>query len=93
MKNLITAAVIALGLASVPVLAQTTTPKAPATPQTSMDTTAEAKFKSADKDGNGMLSGAEATAYKSDMAKIDTNKDGNVSRDEFASAVKAGVIK
>ena len=28
-----------------------------------------------------------------DMAKIDTNKDGSVSRDEFASAVKSGVIR
>ncbi len=28
-----------------------------------------------------------------DLTKIDTNKDGKVSRDEFQSAAKSGVIK
>ena len=93
MKKLITATVIAFGMACVPAMAQTTTPKAPAAPQTTLDAAAEAKFKAADKDGNGMLSSTESSAYKADMAKIDTNKDGNVSRDEFASAVRSGVIK
>ena len=96
MNKLISTAVVALSLASVPVLAQTTAPKspvAPAAPVVTIDPAAEAKFKAADKDNNGTLSGAEISAFKADLAKIDTNKDGNVSRDEFASAVKAGVIK
>lgn len=95
-KTIITAVLVTL-FASGAAIAQTTAPKAPATPgtgtATSMDPAAETKFKAADKDGNGMLSSTEASAYKSDMGKIDTNKDGNVSRDEFASAVKSGVIK
>ena len=96
MNKLISTAVVALSLASVPVLAQTTAPKspaAPAAPVVTIDPPAEAKFKAADKDNNGALSGAEISAFKADLAKIDTNKDGNVSREEFASAVKAGVIK
>ena len=93
MKNIITASIITLGLAAVPAMAQSTAPKTPSAPATSMDPAADAKFKTADKDSNGTLSGAEVNAYKANMSKIDTNKDGNVSRDEFASAVRSGVIK
>lgn len=93
MMKIVTSVALAVALAATPVLAQTTAPKSPMAPTSTMDPAAEAKFKSADKDGNGTLSGAEVTAYKADMARIDANKDGSVSRDEFASAVKTGVIK
>jgi hypothetical protein len=53
----------------------------------------EAKFETADKNSSGTLEGAEVDAYKAAMAQIDTNKDGKVSREEFAAAVKAGTIK
>src|SRR5262245_35789792 len=93
--KMLTSAVLALALAAGPVLAQTA-PKAPTTPSApaaTMDSATEAKFKAADKDNNGVLEGAELNTYKADLAKIDTNKDGKVSRDEFAAAGKSGVIK
>ena len=53
----------------------------------------DAKFKAADKNANGSLDGAEVDAYKADLAKIDTDKDGKISSAEFAAASKSGVIK
>ena len=85
MQKLIAGAVLALALASGQALAQATPPAANAA--------AEAKFKAADKNSNGMLEGAELDAYKSAMTQADSNKDGKISRDEFAAATKAGHIK
>lgn len=83
--KLITGTFLALAFVAGPAVAQTTT----AAP----DAAVEAKFKAADKNGSGTLEGAEVDAYKANMTKIDTNKDGKVSREEFAAATKAGVIK
>ena len=100
MKRLLTGTLAVLALAAAPAFAQTTPP--PAAPATgaavepkskSPDTTAEAKFKAADKNHSGTLEGAEVDGYKTSMAQIDANKDGKISRDEFAAAVKAGYIK
>jgi EF hand len=88
MKKLVTGTFLALAMVAGPALAQTTPPAAPAA-----DPAVETKFKTADKNGNGTLEGAEVDAYKANLAKIDTNKDGKVSRDEFATAAKAGLIK
>jgi hypothetical protein len=55
--------------------------------------TVDAKFGAVDEDNSDSLDGAEVEAYKPAMAQIDTNKDGKISRDEFAAAVKAGTIK
>ncbi len=79
---------LALALASGPVFAQATPPKVPAA-----DAAVDAKFKAADKNNSGSLDGAELDAYKANMAKIDTDKDGKISRAEFAAAVKSGLIK
>ncbi len=97
---------IGIALSSSAALAQTSAPKTPVpaaptaapttatpAPAAKMEPAVEARFKASDKDGNGMLSGTELTAFTADLSKIDANKDGNVSRDEFASAVKSGVIK
>ena len=88
---------IAFAITSSAAIAQTTAPKSPGpattTPSATMEPAADAKFKAADKDGNGVLSGAELTGFAVETSKIDTNKDGNVSREEFASAMKSGVIK
>jgi hypothetical protein len=63
-------------------------------PSDSMQSAAgEAKFKAADKDSNGRLEGAETSAYKANMTKIDTDKDGKVTRNEFLAAFKSGTIK
>ena len=75
------AAVIALALTSV-VQAQTTPNPAD-----------EAKFKSADKNGNGTLEGAETDGFKASMTQIDTNTDGKITREEFLAASKSGVVK
>lgn len=92
--KLIPIALLATTVGSGMLAAQTTTPPtSPPPASVQLDAAAEAKFKAADKDNNGRLSGAEATAYKSDMAKIDTDKDGAISRAEFADAVKKGLIK
>lgn len=88
MMKLFTGTLLAVAVASSAALAQTTPPAAPAP-----DAAAEAKFKAADKNSNGTLEGAEVDAYKADLTKIDANKDGKVSRDEFAAASKAGTIK
>lgn len=65
----------------------------PAFAQTKAPDPADAKFTAADVNKSGVLEGAEVDKYKTDMAKIDTNKDGKIGKDEFAAAVKAGVIK
>ena len=57
------------------------------------DPAVEAKFEAVDEDSSGTLDGAEIEAYKPAIAQIDTNKDGKISREEFAAAVKAGIIK
>lgn len=94
---------LAILVASGAALAQTAAPGTPASPTiknapvapsaTTGDAASDAKFKAADKDNSGVLDGAELSAYKANMAKIDTDKDGKISRLEFAGAVKAGVIK
>ena len=94
MLKIIASSALAVALASSVALAQTTPPPAATAPSaTTMDPAAEAKFKAADKDNSGALEGAELSAYKADMTKIDTDKDGKVSRSEFAAGVKSGVIK
>lgn len=99
MKTLVTGTLLAVAMASSPVLAQTTTAPATSTPPAAttaapaMDAAVEAKFKTADKNNSGALDGAEVDLYKANITKIDTNKDGKVSRDEFAAATKAGDIK
>jgi hypothetical protein len=57
------------------------------------DPAVEAKFDAVDEDNSDSLDGAEVAAYKPAMAQIDTNKDGKISREEFAAAVTAGTIK
>ena len=53
----------------------------------------EGRFKKADVDGNGMVSRAEAEKAMPRLARhfdrIDANKDGQVTRDEWATARKA----
>ena len=94
MKTLMTGTLVALALAVTPALAQTQTNPQPPAKTAAADTAAvDAKFKAADKNGNGALEGAELDTYKATLAQIDSNKDGKVSRDEFAAASKAGVIK
>lgn len=83
--KLVTGTLLAVAIASSAALAQSTPPAAPAA-------AVEAKFKAADKNGNGALEGAEVDAFKVNLAKIDANKDGKISRDEFAAASKAGTI-
>ena len=87
MMKLVTGTLLAVAVASSAALAQTTPPAAPA-PSAAV----EAKFKAADKNNNGALEGAEVDAFKANLAKIDANKDGKISRDEFAAASKAGTI-
>ena len=86
--KLVSGTFLALMLASGTAFAQTTPPKAPAA-----DAAVDAKFKAADKNGNGSLDGAEVDAYKADLTKIDADKDGKISTAEFAAASKSGVIK
>jgi hypothetical protein len=52
-----------------------------------------AKFKAADKDGNGALEGAEINPFKASMTKIDTDNDGKITREEYAAASRSGVIR
>jgi len=84
----ITTTLVAFALASGNAFAQATPPKGPAA-----DAALVAKFKAADKNGNGSLDGTELEAYKANMAQIDTDKDGKISQVEFAAAIKAGHIK
>jgi len=86
MQKLITGTFLALAIVSGPALAQTK-------PTPAVDAAVEAKFKAADKNSSGTLEGAEIDAFKASLTQIDTNKDGKVSRDEFAAASKSGVIK
>ena len=99
MKTLLTGTFLVLTLASGQALAETTTtPSKPATTAAqpaapAADPATEAKFKAADKNGSGALETTEADAYKAVMAKVDTNKDGKISQDEFMAGSKAGLIK
>jgi Skp family chaperone for outer membrane proteins len=106
MIKLVTASVLALSLATGAALAQTAPTAPPATgssPPLAAAPTAPkadggdaaviAKFKAADKNANGALDGAEVDAFKADLVKIDTDKDGKISQVEYVSATKAGVIK
>jgi hypothetical protein len=83
-----TGAALAIALATGSAFAQTTPPKAPAA-----DAAVDAKFKAADKNSNGMLDGGELDAYKATLTSIDTDKDGKVSKIEFAAGMTAGHIK
>ncbi len=81
-----------------PAASSTTTPPAATTmpstgSATAMDAATDAKFKAADKANKGFIEGAALEPYKSVMVKVDTDKDGKISRAEFAAGVKAGVIK
>jgi EF hand len=58
-----------------------------------VDPAVEAKFEAVDEDNSGSLDGPEVEAYKPAMVQIDTDKDGKISREEFAAAVTAGTIK
>jgi hypothetical protein len=90
MRYAVIAAVIALAVTPV-ALAQGQQPSPPsATKPSAAD---EAKFKAADKNGNGALEGAETDAYKASMTRIDTDKDGKVTREEFLAAAKSGVLR
>jgi len=95
MQKLFASSLIALAVVSGSALAQTPAPKTQTPPAAAaaIDPAVDAKFKAVDKNNNGVLDGAELTLYKADMAKIDTDKDGKISRAEFAVAVKSGLIK
>jgi hypothetical protein len=100
MKKFISLSVLALTVAGGAAFAQTTAPapavKAPTAttaPAVTVDPATEAKFKAADKSGKGFIEGADLTPYKEMLTKVDTDKDGKISKVEFAAAVKAGVIK
>jgi EF hand len=58
-----------------------------------MDPAAEAKFKAADPKGTGFIEGAALKPFEPMLKEIDTDGDGRISRAEFASAVKAGIVK
>jgi len=100
MNKLAAASILAIAFAtSGAAWAQTTAPTAPATtpsataPAVTMDAATEAKFKAADKSGKGVIEGADVAPYKAVMDKVDTDKDGKISKAEFAAAAKAGIIK
>ena len=88
MLKLMTGTFVALALVAGSAIAQTTTPVA-----ATADAAIAAKFKAADKNGNGSLDGAELDAYKANLAKIDTDKDGKISMAEFTAASKSGLVK
>jgi hypothetical protein len=73
--------------------AATTAPASNKAPVVALDAAGEAKFKGFDKNANGALDGAEVAGFKDNMTKIDTDKDGKISKAEFAAALKGGVIK
>jgi hypothetical protein len=91
MRYPVLAAVVALALAPA-VYAQTQKPSG-SPPSATTQSADEEKFKAADKNGTGALEGPETDAYKANMTRIDTNKDGKVTREEFLAALKSGVIK
>jgi hypothetical protein len=100
MKTLFTGTLLALTMAAGQAFAQTTpTPTTPSAPAAQPATPsapagdAEAKFKAADKNNSGMLETTETDAYKAVLAKVDANKDGKISREEFMAGSKAGHIK
>jgi hypothetical protein len=94
MIKVVTGTLVALALIAGPALAQTTTPTTkPTTAAATGEAAVAAKFKGADKNGNGSLDGAELDSYKADLAKIDTDKDGKISLAEFQAANKSGVVK
>jgi EF hand len=100
MMKLTTASILALTMAlSGTAWAQTAPSTAPATkpsataPAVTMDPATEAKFKAADTSGKGVIDGADLEPFKPLMSQIDTDKDGKISRAEYAAAAKAGVIK
>jgi EF hand len=100
MKTHIAASLLALTMAATgQAWAQSPASPTPASPPAAsageavMAPAAEAKFKAADPGGTGFIQGAALDSFKPVMAKVDTNKDGKISRAEFAAAVKAGVIK
>ena len=90
MIKVVTGTLVALALVAGPALAQTTKPT---TAAATGEAAVAAQFKAADKNGNGSLDGAELDAYKADLAKIDTDKDGKISLAEFQAASKSGVVK
>jgi hypothetical protein len=77
--------------APAPAPAAKSAPVAPAAP-VAMDPASEAKFKAADPRATGFIEGAALKPYEPVMKEIDTDKDGKISRAEFAAAVKAGII-
>jgi hypothetical protein len=100
MKTHFAASILALTMAATgQAWAQSSPPAAPAIPPAAsaatvtMDPATEAKFKAADKTGKGVIEGAALEPFKPVMQEIDTDKDGKISRAEFAAAVKAGVIR
>ena len=100
MKTTLAASILALTMAATgQASAQTPASPTPAAPPAAspsaviMDPAAEAKFKAADPASTGFIEGPALEPFKPVMAKVDTNKDGKISRAEFAAAVKAGVIK
>jgi Ca2+-binding EF-hand superfamily protein len=90
MRTLIIATAIALGIA--PAMAQQKAPTT-TTPPATADSSANARFKAADKNGNGNLEGAELDAFRTAMTQVDSNKDGKLSRTEFLAGVKGGHIR
>lgn len=98
MIKTLTATTLAFVVAAGAAVAQTAAPGTPApaaapAPVAKADPANDAKFKASDKNSNGVLDGAEVTAFTKDLAKIDTDKDKKISRVEFDVAVKAGLIK
>jgi uncharacterized protein involved in high-affinity Fe2+ transport len=103
MKKVLSASLLALALATAghanaqttpmpsPAASPGAAPSAPAAP-VQMDPASEAKFKAADPKATGFIEGAALKPYEPVMKEIDTDKDGKISRAEFASAVKAGII-
>jgi EF hand len=70
-----------------------TAPGGPAGAAAAMDPAVDAKFKAADKDGSGSLEGVELEPFKAQMTRIDADKDGKISRAEYAAAARAGLIR
>jgi EF hand len=96
MKKVLSASLLALALATAghanaqttpmpsPAASPGAAPSAPAAP-VQMDPASDPK-------ATGFIEGAALKPYEPVMKEIDTDKDGKISRAEFASAVKAGII-
>jgi EF hand len=100
MTKYLSASLLALLLtASGSAFAQTPSPSAApggapaATAPVQLEPAAEAKFKVADPKGTGFIEGSALKQFEPMMKEIDTDGDGKISRAEYASAMKAGVIK